>query len=89
MPSSLVPEIAFHLSQYLAGTSSLEEFDRWFVSATWDVKETEDPAAYEMTSKIYLRLAEYTRGDWTEEELKSEMRQFVTFDQAAALTAKR
>ena len=88
MPSSLMPEITFYLSQYLTGSISLEAFDRWLVPATWDVSETSDPAAYAVIGEIYLRLAEYTRGDRTEAELKAALRHLMKHDREAALAAE-
>lgn len=88
MSSSRMPEITDRLSQYLAGISSLEAFDRWFVPRTWNVEEAEDPVAYGMIGEIYLRLAEYTRGDRTEDELKAALWSLMEGDEPATLASE-
>lgn len=77
MTSSLVPEISGRLSSYVAGQTSLEAFDQWFVPTTWDVDEVNDPIAYQLSGEIYLLLAEYTRGDRSEDELSAAPRSLI------------
>lgn len=77
MPSSRSPESTDRLSSYVRGDSSLEAFDQWFVPTTWDVDEVNDPIAYHLSGEIYLLLAEYTRGDRSEDELKAALRSLI------------
>ena len=71
MQTSLAAEIRRRLARYVAGELSLESFDRWFVRATAGVDEAKDPDASSLTWEVYLRLAEYTRGDRSEDDLKA------------------
>ena len=70
-------KIREYLACYLAGQLSLEQFDEWFVPATWDVDKTGDQATIDLTYEIILRLAEYSNGDCTEAELKRLLRPLV------------
>ena len=77
MESSLDHDIRERLARYLRGETRLRDFDAWFVPATWEVDQERDPVAYDLTNEIYLRLAEYSNGQWTEAELKDRLRHFV------------
>jgi hypothetical protein len=77
MQSSLETVIREQLTRYLSGEISLQEFQRWFISTTWDVEQSNDLAAEELAQAIELRLAEYTNGDWTEQELRGWLRSLV------------
>lgn len=66
-------QIRDHLVQYLAGEATLEEFERWFVPATWDVERVE-PAATGIVYAIQLALAEYGRGHLTEASLRRHLK---------------
>lgn len=70
MPSSLASSVRDHLADYLSGDLSLEEFDRWFVPTTWGIDKTGDQPTIDLTYEIILRLAEYSNGECTEDELK-------------------
>jgi len=83
MLSSLEIEIRERLGRYLSGETSLREFDTWFVPATWDVECQTDPRAYDTTNEIYLRLAEYSNGDWSEAELRQLLRELIAAPVAA------
>lgn len=67
-------EIRSQLAKYLAGQSSLSAFQEWFVPRAWNIEKRADPAAVELVHEIDLRLAEFSNGDWTEEELRSKLR---------------
>ncbi len=58
----------------MAGELSLQEFDAWFVPATWRVEQLDDPRAEELTWEIYLRLAEYSNGHRALAETKDLLR---------------
>lgn len=64
-------EIREQLARYLANEISLEEFQGWFVPATWNVEQTNNPIAAELAHEIELRLAEFSNGHWTEDDLRS------------------
>lgn len=70
MSSPLDEAIREHLRRYVEGTESLRQFDDWFVPATADVDRSGSPEAIDLTYEVFLRLAEYSNGDWTEPQLK-------------------
>ena len=76
-----------HLARYLSGADSLRTFDEWFVPATWDVDRAGDQATIDLTYEIILRLAEYSNGDCTEEQLKDLLRPLVAAPVPSAATA--
>ena len=78
MASPLEHEIREHLRRYVDGRISLREFDAWFVPATREVDRTGPPEAIDLTYEVFLRLAEYTNGDWTESELKEILRRVAS-----------
>ena len=58
------------LSEYIAGEISLSEFEDWFVPTYWNVHQRNHKELINMVYDMELRLAEYSSGCWTEEELK-------------------
>ena len=68
-------QIRLCLANYLAGKSSLREFEEWFVPhALSVVEEHGSQVAEDLTYDIELRLAEFSSGGWTEDELKDLLR---------------
>lgn len=61
------------LIEYVTSQLSLQEFQRWFVPATWDVHLSREQGAMDLTYRIDLRLAEYTSGHLPESQLRSEL----------------
>jgi hypothetical protein len=66
------------LSDYLSGRLSLRKFRDWFVPATWDVEEWASVPTQELVYEIKLRMAEYTSGYWTEDELRATLLPLAT-----------
>lgn len=75
MPDSLIQAIDAQLARYLNDEDSLADFEAWLVPETWDISPQTDRAAHELTTAITLRIAEFTNGDWTEDELKEALSQ--------------
>lgn len=71
---SLDIEIRDKLAKYLANEISLEEFQDWFVPGTWEVRESGNTSAIELSAEIALRLAEFSNGHWTELSLREKLR---------------
>jgi hypothetical protein len=78
MNPSLDNEIREKLVIYLVEEISLEDFEDWFVSASWNVSQSKNQAAINMVYEIELRLAEYSDGFRSEDELKNYLRPLVT-----------
>ncbi len=70
MQSSCEREIRAWLARYLAAEISLRAFEEWFIPLTWVRAPGEDRACDDLANEIELRLAEFTSGHWTEQELR-------------------
>lgn len=77
MESSLDNEIREKLANYLVGKISLEEFEDWFVSPSWDVDQSKNQVAINMVYEIELWLSEYFDNFRSEDELKALLRPLV------------
>lgn len=77
MSHSLDFTIRERLATYLANEISLEEFEDWFFPETWDIDEIDNLAIINLIYGIKLRLAEFSNHDWTEKELRSQLRPFI------------
>jgi hypothetical protein len=87
MSYSLDFNIREQLARYLANEISLREFGDWFFPETWDEDQLRDLALVNLVYGIKLRLAEFSHGDWTENELRSLLRPFIEkFDIVNPLT---
>lgn len=70
MSLSLAKDIRIHLARYLADQISLDDFDAWLAAATWDVERGDEHEAHWLAAEIMLRLAEFSRGHWSEADLR-------------------
>lgn len=76
MSASLEQSIREAIRQYIAGRIPLREFQEWFASRTWDVGAESDDNLRRLVNEIDLLVAEFSNGDWTEEELKSNLQDY-------------
>jgi len=60
-----------HLREYLDRRISLSQFRDWFDLETWDIIDKVPSATQELAGEIELRLAEFTSGHLTEDELRT------------------
>jgi len=74
MLSSLEAALRGRVGQLSSGETSVQEFGAWFVPATWEIDPARDPISHDRASEICLRLAKYSRGHWTEAQLKDQLR---------------
>ncbi len=75
MSASLEQQIREAVLQYTAGLVSLRQFQEWFASQTWDsLAETDE--VRRLVNDIDLLLAEFSNGHWTEQEVKSKLREY-------------
>ena len=77
MQHPLELEIRDRLSAYLAHEISLHDFEDWFFPMTWSVDKLDEPALLDLVYQIKLDWAEFTNGDWSEEELRSMLQSLV------------
>lgn len=73
MDVPLKREILSRIGVYLAGDTSFEQFQEWFVAATLGAYQSADPSLRDLIAEIKLRLAEFTGSDWTEDELREQL----------------
>jgi hypothetical protein len=71
MNESLFREVRTQLSRYLSGKSSLEQFREWFDVETWGLAAEPDSPLRQLAGEIELRIAEYTNGHRTEDDLRN------------------
>lgn len=74
----LASEIRQRLSRYLAQELSLTQFEEWFIPVAWEVSRSDEPDAVDLAGTIKLKLAEFTSGHWTEDELRGQLIPLVT-----------
>jgi hypothetical protein len=72
MNSSVQMEIENQISRYIAGQSSLAEFHNWLIPVAWDIDRDSQPAK-RLAHRAQLLLAEFSNGDRSEDELRSEL----------------
>jgi hypothetical protein len=70
-------EVLDHLRDYLTGARSLSDFRAWFDPSTWGVVTAPDPILREVVGEIELRLAEFTNGHLSEDDLKRTLQSWV------------
>jgi hypothetical protein len=89
MRASLEHAIRERLAEYLEGERQLDEFKDWLVGATWDVEQSKEPAAIDLTYEIKLLLAEHSGGYLTEDELRAELAPVSESSQTLARTGTK
>ncbi|MBI4460470.1 MAG: hypothetical protein HY648_10490 [Acidobacteria bacterium] len=72
-------QIRKQLQEYLAQRISLDQFEDWLVSASWNMHKHADKDAQHLVGAIELRLAEYSRGHLGDSELKYELGMILAY----------
>ncbi len=70
-------EIRNKLAQYLASAISLRAFQEWFVPLTWDIQNTQCLHVLDLVYGIELKIAEYTNGHLSEDDLRQALSPMV------------
>jgi len=65
--------ITKNLSTYVTRKMTLKSFRDWFIPESWDVEEWADLDLQKLVYDIKLRLAEYTSGHWSEDDLREKL----------------
>ena len=73
MSGSTLQELRSRLATYVEGNSSLSEFRDWFDLETWDTAGKSDSLFLDLVGEIELRLAEFTNGHLSENELRRHL----------------
>jgi len=71
MEQNLLREIRSRLGRYLSGKSSLLQFRKWFDVETWGLAAEPDSPVRRLAGEIELRIAEFTNGHRTEDDLRT------------------
>ncbi len=71
-------ELRKELARYLEGQCTLKEFEDWFVPRSWNFNQNSNPSLRNLVAQIELSLAEFSNGDWTENELRQQFGIFMT-----------
>jgi hypothetical protein len=69
MNHDLLLDIRTQLGRYLSGKSSLLQFREWFDVETWGLAAEPESPARQLAGEIELRIAEFTSGHITEQDL--------------------
>lgn len=69
-------EIRAALSRYLAGSMSLEEFEDWFIPATWDIERSGIGGA-QLAAEVRSALFRVSTGEATEADFHALAREKV------------
>jgi len=72
MPSQIETNIRRKLAAYLAGATTLHQFEDWFAPILWDIDHA-DPEARELAGEIQILLSEYSRGDRSLDRVREEL----------------
>lgn len=76
---NLCSQIAAKIEEYLSGKATLNVFQEWFTSATWDVEpETSDKPTVELVRTVQLYLAEYSNRNRTEKQLAGLLKSILS-----------
>lgn len=67
---TLEQDIREHIGLYLMGALDLSEFEAWLVGATWNIQQSGDQEATDLTFRVESALAEMTGGYTTENDLR-------------------
>lgn len=65
------------LTRYVNREITLDALDAWLTPATWDLNPSVDPVADALASRVQLRIAEFSNGDLTEDELRADLAALV------------
>jgi len=77
MNQTTVYELQAHLSQYVNNAVTLEQFRDWFDVETWGLAAEPDSLVRQIAGETELRMAEFTNGHLTEDELRNLLRSLV------------
>jgi len=73
MFTELDPQISELIHRYLEGRVSLPVFEDSFLPCSWNIHQHGSPDTVEFVYEVELLLAELSRGDRTEEELRESL----------------
>ena len=72
----MLQEIKTQVRKFLAGKSTLIEFEDWLIPRTWDTKKLGDDA-HLLSSEILLAIAEHDMGHLDDDEFKARLAELL------------
>lgn len=73
MDSLIDLEIYAWISRYLRGVATVDDFEDWFVSATWEVERTGNIRAVEVADPVLAALTELSAAEIDEDEFRGRL----------------
>ena len=70
-------ELRNRIAQVIVGNVSLDDFEDWFVGASWNVHAQADPRLAQLVGAVELHLAEYSSGHRDERQLRSGLKRLL------------
>lgn len=71
-------ELRQELGRYLKNQCTLKDFEDWFIPRSWNFNQNSNPSLQKLVAQIELSLAEFSNGDWTEKDLRQQLRISMT-----------
>jgi hypothetical protein len=66
-------ELMDQLHKYLAGQTSLSDFEYWLYALAWDVEQSASPDMIALVNRLEGLLAEASSASWPEDVLRQEI----------------
>lgn len=75
---SLASQLESVIRSYVSGDNSLEQLRAWLDTHVQNTADSADPAAVELSDRVWLLLGELGYGERTEESVRSELIQLLS-----------
>jgi hypothetical protein len=69
----MLNEIRDKIAQFVQGHIPISEFKEWFITFTVNIQQAENLELRKTVGEVLGRLAEYSQGHWSENELKHNL----------------
>jgi hypothetical protein len=74
---SLSSQLESTVRSYLSGTTSLEQLQAWLDAHVQETADSNEPAAIELSDRIWILLAEHGYGERTEDDVRAELNRSI------------
>lgn len=75
---SLASQLESVVRSYVGGYTSLEQLQAWLDEHVQETADSADPAAIELSDRVWILLGELGYGERTEEAVRSELSQLLS-----------
>jgi hypothetical protein len=73
MSDSLNVQVRHWIGRYLKQEISVDDLMAWLGPVAWNLPETVDEATRQLVDDVVLQWAEFTNGDWTDDEFRQAL----------------